>query len=355
MARKKKIIDIVLFGGDSSLLEFRIKELSEYVDEFLIIVSTTKSEVVSIFSNDKLKSSLDKPIKIFYTNVDFNSKNIEPNLKTLLERIILQCDLNFTDVVMVSKYNEIPDFSIFDKVYDELDFGPIFLKSVCVVWNSNYVERHKKFGTFIFQFTHLITKEVDLGTLLRDKSNIVIPKYGKINGGWILNGFETYTVFNKTLLDDRLPNESISPIRTYQLIERDPSISLPKHILDLKNKKIGREYTKTHFFDCDDNDDEKYELSKFDTLNKIIFTDNPIETFTISDNLKIRRFNSFLPTNVLYGNKNYSDFIFDYKMNEVKKFCSTIFPTDQDIIVIKINDKIFEYRWIEFKQKILFD
>lgn len=350
MIRKNKVVDIILFGGDINLLEMRFLELSDYVDHFIIVESIPEIEKNKFNYDYRLVSKWLLNTKIYTTSVDLNSTDQEPNLNSLLEQIIFDLDLNFTDVIMLSKYNEIPDMSMFDEIYKNLDFGPIIFKSPSLVWNINYMEKNDKFGTFVFLFTHLITKEVNFLTLFRDKSNIVVPKYSKAYGGWILEGFESNKEINPFLIENYLPNTNIDPYKTYQLILRTPEVKLPKHIFKLKNKTVGRNHSKVHFFDCDNSNNS---VDQFDTNIQINFSDNPIENVEYDSNMMKFKINSFLPKNVLYGDKSYEEFIIDYKFNEVIKFCSTVFPLDQDKIIIKLNGVIKEFLWVELKKNPL--
>ena len=353
MRFKDRIIDIIFFGGDIDLLEMRLSELSDEVSNFIIIESIPELLKNNFNYDYKPISKWLPKIKIYSTNVDINSSDQEPELKLLLEEIIYELDLNFTDILMFSKYNEIPDFSLLDEIIEELDFGPIIFRSPCLSWSVNYVEKHEKFGTFIFLFSHFITKEINFLTLFRDKSNIVMPKYSKIHGGWILEGFEKNKKVDPYLIENYLPNSHINPLKTYQLVKIESEIKLPKNIFKLNSKQLGRDYSKLHFFDCDNSNDNPINDNIFDTIIKINFSNNPIESIEYDKNLKFVSINTFLPKKVLYGIKPYSEFIEDYKFNEVIKFCYTIFPLDQDKIFIKMNGVITEYLWEELKKNPL--
>jgi hypothetical protein len=348
---KSKIIDIILFNGDIDMLEFRLEELSEYIDKFVLIESSQMVNSIPYEIKYARISKWSHKIVNYTTPVSFSSTKKEEGLKKVIHKSIYDLDLNFTDIIFISKENEIPDMTLLNEIRSELSFGPIVLKSVSLNWNKTHRERFSVFGSVCILFSHIVKQDTLLEFLLRDKSNLIMPHYTKLDGGWVLKGFKKYDSDDiKYKLENKIPDENIDPISTYQLIDVGDTLSTPKKINILFNNDVGRSYINRHYFDCDYNISNPID-GEYETVNFINFSISPFENFKIDDTNGYRYFDLMVPDRVLYGTKNYDEFIYDYKINEIIKICSTVFPLDQDKIHIKINNSLVIFNWSEIKYK----
>ena len=155
--KKHKIIDAVFFYDELDMLTFRLTELNEHVDQFIIMesgidfIGNSKplifkenehlfekwKDKISYLSFNELSSSeleiLDKVIKkntlpISNFVKETNRTNIQLYLLILLHNSLLSSDLYMEDIVMISDIDEIPDLSKLSEVIDNLDEG-IFTKT----------------------------------------------------------------------------------------------------------------------------------------------------------------------------------------------------------------------------------
>ena len=154
--KKHKIIDAVFFYDELDMLTFRLTELNEHVDQFIIMESGIDfmgnskplifkqnehlfekwKDKISYLSFNELSSSeleiLDKVIKkntlpISNFVKETNRTNIQLYLLILLHNSLLSSDLYMEDIVMISDIDEIPDLSKLSEVIDKISFFPVLL------------------------------------------------------------------------------------------------------------------------------------------------------------------------------------------------------------------------------------
>ena len=155
MLNKHKIIDCFLFYNELDMLEFRLTELNEHVDYFIILDSDfdfagNKKDSMFESNKNRFDSWKEKIIRIDCPELTielFNQINTEkyPQYKNLSTDIINkdniifymmiklietlpQLELDFEDIIMFSDIDEIPDFTTLDLIDDYLLFNSIILR-----------------------------------------------------------------------------------------------------------------------------------------------------------------------------------------------------------------------------------
>jgi hypothetical protein len=330
MGKKRKIIDIIFFNGESDILKFRLSELNPFVDTFIIIESFSNSSESMLVKNSKIFDNWREKFIHLYAPVDFKSdEKIELILKT-----ILKLKLDFEDIIIVSNVNEIPNILEFDTVIDELKFDAILLKPKSFVWNINYVDKHRDTGSIIFFYTTLIQNKNNIKQYYSNKNsfNIVCEK---IENGWKFIGFDLKDRIGfEYQVEEKLPMTEVNPITTYELIKSD-SIDLPINYKLLPKNKIGRDSVKNHLFIVDKPISMIEELEqKYDTISIIEFISNVNEKLGEKINHKITKHSIFVPDVILYGDNDLEKFQNNYKLNEIEKLKHTLFLKEQDTITI---------------------
>jgi hypothetical protein len=315
MKKNFKIFDIILFGGNSDLLNLRFSEFYDIVDFFIVVP----------FS-DKIKYNID--IKFKEKVIIFETFKSETNLYDLLKEFLTVNYESFDDIIFKSNENEIPNFNNLDGIIEGLKFGIVFVEHKTLCWNIDYHTKEDDCGSHVFTFSTFLTDKNIL-----TKNNL---DFKKIKNGWKFLNFHEPTVDEVFARENLLPSINYDSATTYKLIKTPSDFELPKNVGILAYNKIGRDYMKKHLFLVESSNTVNLnEVSKlYDTVSIIEFSDKLNEV--IAENIGESVYKSILhlPTNVLYGEKPLKDFHDDYKINEIKKIIETVFPQDQDSIRI---------------------
>jgi hypothetical protein len=331
MLKKRKIIDIIFFNGEIDMLKFRLSELNSFVDTFIIIELLSNSSESKLTKSNKIFDVWKEKIIHLYAPIEFASdEKIE-----LIHRTVLKLKLGFEDIISVSDVCEVPNFSDFDKIIDDLKFDAVLLKHVKFVWNINYVDVCKDVGSLIFFYTTLLQNKPKIKQYYSNKglTNITCEK---IENGWKFIGFDLKEREGfEYQIEEKLPRTEVNPITTYQLVKSDQT-SLPVNYKLLSKNKIGRDSIKNHLFVINQLTDTTIEeLEKqYDTVSIIEFISDANEIFGEKISNKTVKHSIFVPDYILYGDGNLKKFQHDYKLNEIDRLKHSIFKMKQDTITI---------------------
>jgi beta-1,4-mannosyl-glycoprotein beta-1,4-N-acetylglucosaminyltransferase len=174
--RKHNIVDTIFFYDEVDMLIFRMTELDQYVDYFIVMESEIdfkgNSRNLVFQENQKLFEKWEHKI-IYLTSPSFNLKlinEIYDNLKYLkllvsgddnyinkhdirffqISRLIthlLSLDLSFDGVIMISDVDEIPDLSKLSVIKEYLKFGPTVLRQKNFIWTTKFIDIIPNMGT----------------------------------------------------------------------------------------------------------------------------------------------------------------------------------------------------------------
>jgi beta-1,4-mannosyl-glycoprotein beta-1,4-N-acetylglucosaminyltransferase len=382
ITKNYKKIDCILFYDELDMLEFRLTELDDYVDYFIILecdldfqgnhkklffkenkelFSKWENKIIYIPTTNINKDYVDSICEITkikklipYKNYKLTSDEIIYCQTYDLYKFLISFNLYPEDIILFSDVDEIPDLHQFDTIIKNLNFEPIVLKQKNFVWTTEYYDPTPYMGTCCFQYTSLI-----------DFPNKIFQKYSSKknrlnNDGTICeNGFHFSHFYNleKTIqklqlisneenLREKITNsfQNLISIQDYgyenpqSLIEYDGE--LPKHHYLLPTQKIGRDYSK------------KYTV----TLNY----DKVESTFSLNvDGEEDDYFNILLPTskyyNVLIEDNTLDNFQKMYGVNEIKKIITSFYPLNQDLFRFVNDGKFIEYSWAELKDEFIYD
>jgi beta-1,4-mannosyl-glycoprotein beta-1,4-N-acetylglucosaminyltransferase len=112
---KPKVIDCFIFYNELDMLEFRLEELNDFVDRFVIVESTKTfigKEKPLIFQDNlkRFEKYLDKITHVIETNMDDENPWVnESTQRNAIDKGIKSLDLNDNDIVLISDVDEIPD------------------------------------------------------------------------------------------------------------------------------------------------------------------------------------------------------------------------------------------------------
>ena len=329
MTKKNKTFDSFLFRGELDLLEFRLTELDKFVDHFIIAeVNSDKKDSIFLKEKERFKKWKNKISHIFVSEEESSFLN-----KITVEFINHSPD--FEDILMISEINQTPDLSKKNEIQDLLSCGPVIIEHQNFVWNIDYIDGNWIDGTLVLTFSSILINKKIVFLLYESKNN---PKTTnqKIKNGWVFSNFEYSDEF-KYQMEEKLPPIFIDPITTYPLIEHKKTIDLPVNYKMLKYIDISNYNPKTHLFLVES--EVPSNIDEYDSITIINFSNDLNEVIGEQVSNKIMKHTLYLPNKILYSD-NLEDFQTQYKLNDVKRMFSSVFPKEQDTIKIIYQNSI---------------
>jgi|LauGreDrversion4_2_1035121.scaffolds.fasta_scaffold117582_2 hypothetical protein len=404
--KKHKIIDAVFFYDELDMLTFRLTELNEHVDQFIIMESGIDfmgnskplifkqnehlfekwKDKISYLSFNELSSSeleiLDNVIKKNTLPIgDFvketNRTNIQLYLLILLRDSLLSSDLYMEDIIMISDIDEIPDLSKLSEITNRIVFSPVILRHKNFIWSTKFINSNPKLGTTCHQFTSLITKPSSFLISYFKRDSLILGVFEIIDSGY---HFSHFYDFNKTVNKLKLINPSLSnhiienswnnlvSLPTdknndiYSLTEYDGE--LPKNIELLSNQPIGREKPKKHFVAINSSIEvsEKYFEQFGDSIYLINFVNDSQISFKVELSDKITQYNILIPNSkyydILIEENTFENFQKMFGINEIKKILSLGYPLNKDLFFFFNGEKpgtLLGISWKELKDGFIYD
>lgn len=384
MINKHKIIDCFLFYNELDMLEFRLTELNEHVDYFIILDSDfdfagNKKDSIFELNKNRFDSWKEKIIRIDCPELTielFNQINTEkyPQYKNLSTDIINkdniifymmiklietlpQLELDFEDIIMFSDIDEIPDFTTLDLIDDYLLFNSIILRQKRFFWTTKYIDKDLSFGTSCHQYTRIAQNPLVLDHFYKVKSNKKFSNNTFLDSGWHFSHFEDLGNLHKklelinnreySLKDLKLKMNNLTPIKhpdlrdEYSLMNYEGN--LPKNVHLLPEQPVRRNWKRDVLIKTENitNDGDF-----FQTINVSFVTDtiNKIDENTI-----------VLPKDILYGDYNsLEEFQKTYGYNELKKIIKNLYLLNEDIITFDFGEPK-SFTWLEIKHKYISD
>ena len=384
MLNKHKIIDCFLFYNELDMLEFRLTELNEHVDYFIILDSDfdfagNKKDSMFELNKNRFDSWKEKIIRIDCPELTielFNQINTEkyPQYKNLSTDIINkdiiifymmiklietlpQLELDFEDIIMFSDIDEIPDFTTLDLIGDYLLFNSVILRQKKFFWTTKYIDKDLSFGTSCHQYTRIARNPLVLDHFYKVKSNKKFSNNTFLDSGWHFSHFEDLGNLHKklelinnreySLKDLKLKMNNLTPIKhpdlrdEYSLMNYEGN--LPKNVHLLPEQPVRRNWKRDILIKTENitNDGDF-----FQTINVSFATDtiNKIDENTI-----------VLPKNILYGDyTSLEEFQKTYGYNELKKIIKSLYLLNEDIITFDFGEPK-SFTWLEIKHKYISD
>ena len=384
MLNKHKIIDCFLFYNELDMLEFRLTELNEHVDYFIILDSDfdfagNKKDSMFELNKNRFDSWKEKIIRIDCPELTielFNQINTEkyPQYKNLSTDIINkdniifymmiklietlpQLELDFEDIIMFSDIDEIPDFTTLDLIDDYLLFNSIILRQKRFFWTTKYIDKDLSFGTSCHQYTKISRNPLVLDHFYKLKSNKKFSNNTFLDSGWHFSHFEDLGNLHKklelinnreySLKDLKLKMNNLTPIKhpdlrdEYSLMNYEGN--LPKNVHLLPEQPVRRNWKRDILIKTENiTNDGNF----FQTINVSFDTDtiNKIDENTI-----------VLPKNILYGDyTSLEEFQKTYGYNELKKIIKSLYLLNEDIITFDFGEPK-SFTWLEIKHKYISD
>jgi beta-1,4-mannosyl-glycoprotein beta-1,4-N-acetylglucosaminyltransferase len=382
MINKHKIIDAFLFYNELNMLEFRLTELNEHVDYFVVLESSfdfngNKKESVFNSNKERFKSWEDKIIYIdcpelsssiiektkksyrpFSTddeNYEINKDNIVFYMTSKLRDCLYSLNIDFEDIVFLSDVDEIPDFNNLNFLTDLLVFDSVFLRQKRFFWTTKYVDKDLSYGTSIHQYTKILQNPFMLSGYYKTKSSKQFSNHSSIDSGWHFSHFEDIgkvhekleLIYNQSYLlkDLKIKMNNLIPIKhpdlknEYSLIDYDGD--LPKNTHLLPEQPVRRNWKRNVLIKTEHITNEG---NYFETIN-VSF---------VSDSVKKLDKNTIIfPQNILYGEyKSLKEFQEAYCYNELKKIIKNLYLLNDDTVTFDFGEPK-TFTWVEIKNEYI--
>jgi beta-1,4-mannosyl-glycoprotein beta-1,4-N-acetylglucosaminyltransferase len=404
--KKHKIIDSVFFYDELEMLMFRLTELNEDVDQFIIMESGIdfagnpkpfffkenehlfekwKDKIIYLsFENMSPKEfdELSNTIKeIRFQNKEsikeVNRRNIQLYLLTMLYRYLKSSNLYFEDLIMISDIDEIPDLSKLSEINNKISFPPVILRQKNFIWSTDFINSNPNLGTICCQFTTLITNPANFIEYWFFKKNYISQNFEIVDSGYHFSHFyniertkKKLRLIDPTITDLSIENSwsNLVSIPTsedkniYRLSEYFGE--LPKNIHLLENQPIGRKHPKNHLVII--NSDVEVIENKFESFTDLVylinFTSDPKVSSKIKITDKITQYNILIPNSkyydILIEENIFENFQKMYGINEISNIISVIFPLNKDLFTFfngENPDNLITIPWSELKEGFVYD
>lgn len=383
MINKHKIIDCFFFYNELDMLEFRLTELNEYVDYFIILESdfdfsgkkkeslfepnrkrfnTWEEKIIHItcpeLSQELIREVNKKKYSRFKeneSNDDINKVNIIFYMLVKLTESLSYLGLDFEDIIMLSDVDEIPDFQTLDLIDDYLTFNSIFLRQKRFFWTTKYVDKDLYAGTACHQYTKISRYPLVLENFYNLKSSKKFANNSFMDSGWHFSHFEDLGNLHKKLelihgkefssKDLKLKMNNLIPIKYADLRDEysltDYEGDLPKNTHLLPEQPVRRNW-KRHFL-----------IKTKDISNDGDFFQT-IDVSFVTDSIdKIEENTIVLPKNILYGDyDSLVEFQKNYGYNELKKIIKNLYLLNEDIITFDFGEPK-SFTWQKIKHRYI--
>jgi beta-1,4-mannosyl-glycoprotein beta-1,4-N-acetylglucosaminyltransferase len=221
---RRKIIDCFTFFNELDLLKFRLAELYDKVDHFILIESTKTftGQVKPLYyslNKDEFEKWNDKIIHVVVTDMPINLpqykidelvalteiRNInwvrEHHQRRSVVKGLNRLNLNFDDVIIMSDLDEIPDMDIVSNNIKFLDMGPIVFEQDWYIWNLEWMKGMKWRGSSMFLFSQFIDNK-DIFQHIRNLRWDEVDEnkeFITVDGGWHFSWFGSSEFIRKKM------------------------------------------------------------------------------------------------------------------------------------------------------------
>lgn len=200
-----KIVDCFTFYNELEILEFRLAELNDIVDHFILVEATythagNKKELFFDSNKDRYSKYLDKIIHVIVEDMP-NTNNAWDNerwQRICIDRGMSAIKLNDVDIIIISDADEVPDPRILKKIKNKkLIIDKIFALEQDLYYYNLTFKKVKKW------YKSKIVNYLDYKTKYKNNSNSIrMHMLGSCDiihkGGWHFSYFgDTDFIINK--------------------------------------------------------------------------------------------------------------------------------------------------------------
>lgn len=390
--KKKSIkVDCILFYDEVDMLLFRLTELDEFVDYFVILESDIdfngnqkkfnfydnielfqkwENKIIYLPSTGITKSSVDLVFRKnnFGEFGQFKSPILTKDdilyFQTVeLYKFLMSFKLSPDDIILFSDVDEIPNLENFDSVVNQLTFESVVLKQQNFLWSIDYCDPTPHMGTCCFQFSSLIQLPNKIYQKYFTRNNRIFQESIIIENGFHFAHFYDLekTIHKLELVSDK-DLETITKnttdcfenlISIFEYYYENPcglieyTGTLPKNYFMLPSQKIGR------------NESKKYTvLIDFENVDMDSNSFNHLRVEIISESKRQQCVITIPSTqyyDVLINENNVKNFQKMYGINELKKILISFYPLNKDLFEFHHKGDTLLMSWQELKDEFIYD
>lgn len=199
------IYDCFLYNGEDKMLNFRLHELDEYVDKFMIVegLYTFKGDLKDQkFDINKFEKFKDKIIyKLCDIEPQSNAWSNETNQRNYLKECFRSVEIKSTDVIMLSDVDEIPDLTFLSSL-KETNFNHVRTSFHNFYYYNIESRKKTKWPGTVFINAKLFHETLNFNFDILRNSRHSFPLIGQHgdyeSGGWHFSYFgDTDYIINK--------------------------------------------------------------------------------------------------------------------------------------------------------------
>ena len=403
--KKHKIIDTFFFYDELDMLVFRLTELYDHVDQFIIMESEIdfngkskelifqknqsmfdpwKDKIIYLPTHNLSLEGLDKWFNTMEkSNIIIDNIKDETKYQVQLSQMLSLYDYLMTsnyyveDLIMISDVDEIPDLTKFPEILDKLRFSPVILRQKNFLWSTKFINLDPNFGTVCLQYSNLIIKPSDFYLFYFSRSRVNNSSLEIVDSGYHFSHFydiestkRKIQMLNPSITESFIENcwNNLIAIN----IKGDDKITrlteyygeLPENSKLLPNQDIGKRPAKKHVIVLNSN--EETQVKNFDkigeTVSFINFVTDPKLPFksVISEEKNVY--------NILSPNTKYYDVLIEdntienfqkmYGINELKPILWAKYPLSYDLFIFCNEEKpgnLLAITWKNLKDGFIYD
>jgi hypothetical protein len=312
---KPKNIQIIYQKENTDLLNYRLKNFDVF-DLTLIIYSDKKIEELVLENK-----------KIMLLKID--SENYKEIFDSLTSKLLQICK-NFEDVIFYSEENEFVNLKDIDQIKEKLTFDPFFLLHKSFYYGRNFMLEKPRIGTFVFLFSHILQHKDLLFNFVKNKENK--KNFSNFSDLGITNGW-SFNYFYNVPKQLSIYKNNLLPVNDekFRIIPYIENTNSPHNLCELPSYEFNNPQKILILLA----ENISYDRKKYTKIANVKFEYHGIDVLSETNDFVSYKFVFLLPKKILYGDKNYDEFIKDYKKNEISKVINCLKLSDEDIIEIK--------------------
>lgn len=378
MNRKKSIVDCCFIYDEIETLKFRISELYDFVDYFIITEYDLDFEGKSKDFNYEKKNIffLDWMDKIIYLKIESKNHDFKHDKKNQIKIFqkeifekLSKMDLKFEDFIIFSEVDEIPPKFDYQELDKFLTYEPVAFLQKNFIGSVKYSTKEKHLGSFCFLLSHFVEDQTLIETLYFNKNSINSFYYRILEGGFHFSHFaDDESIIRKVRLNEnKLISQTEISLFKKNLKYWDENLnsfedyegSLPKNISMIESN-FFEEITHRKFMvilNFNQNYIEPHQFSDYDKIINLNFTSsfNFLPKTEISENFI--NYNIYIPNQKYYESEKFE---LEFGFNEIKQILKNYDPLNNDLFNFCICDeklrfeKTKTFSWREIKNNYMY-
>lgn len=342
--KKIRILDSIIVRENLDLIKHRISNSYHHTNWILLILPKNSINLPQV----KIEVSpwADKIHYFFYDDIEriFNEYN-----KDEFYKFVKSLNLNFEDIVCFSEISELPDFSDFKIVSEQLVYEPIILRNTNFIFNLSKHTKSRHMGSLCANYSMILKRPDILTKLIELKNKVISDDFNVVDNGYHFDFFQSKeTIIENLRKSNKEVNEnSLSLTISKALSPTYLENNIKSYFTDYESKiNFDTNFLSQYFYD---NEVSSKILLLFNMYQVRVENDwiigyDRIFNFNFSDDYKLEEIkeigpvetvNVFLPSRQIYDTGIYNFNLF-FALNETKKMLKKLNLLNEQVLDIVI-------------------